>query len=230
MITYKRYNPLLKNRLTFFTKKTDSSGLLALLRSLSVSDFRTAGYLLAEEILPTLEDEAYWRFFSVIVHSNTKAYLGTFLKAATRLYRERRLTLNKEALSAFSKVCSEIDKSKLLSSFLPLLRSPEEVGWLVKTFSVGQPHEASPYLIKAHTIPCFYQLFLLLKMADVADVHRVAITVMKQGDAMSYRMTSILKAYFALEGLPVQLSFNLEDYQLSRLDQGYESFAKTMRQ
>ena len=228
MTTFKRYNPVLKNRLALVAKKADAEEMLRLLRSLSVSDFRTAGYLLAEEILPTLEEELFWQFFSVVVPTNAKAYLVTFLKAASRLYREHRLTLNEENLASFAQKCSEIDKSKLLTSLLPLLRTSEEVGFMVCTFGDGQLVAVSSYLIKAHTVPCFYQLFLMLKMAEPSDVRRVAINVMKQGDALSYRMTSILKAYFGLEDLPVQLSFNIEDYQLNLLDQGYERFAKMM--
>lgn len=228
MTTFKRYNPVLKNRLTLVAKRGDAEEMLNLLRSLSVSDFRTAGYLLAEEVLPTLGDELFWQFFSVVVPTNAKAYLGTFLKATARLYREHRLMLNEEILSSFAQTCSEIDKSKLLTSLLPLLRTPEEVGFMVRTFGTGQLMAVSAYLIKAHTVPCFYQLFLMLKMAEPCDVQRVVINVMKQGDALSYRMTSILKAYFGLEGLPVQLSFNIEDYQLNLLDQGYERFAKMM--
>lgn len=224
----KRYNPVLKNRLSVLAKKSDAQGMLSMLRSLSVSDFRTAGYLLAEEVLPMLSGEDYWTFFSVIVPSDAKAFLGTFLKAAPKLYREGRLTVDAERLSLFAETCSDIDKSKVVTAFLPLLRTPEEVALVITLFCNNQLDASCPYLIKAHTLPCFYRLFVMLKMAEPDEVRRVAIMILKKADAMSYRMASILKAYFGIQNLPAQLSFKLEDYQLNLLDQGYERFAKMM--
>lgn len=228
MSTFKRYNPVLKSRLTVLAKKADAQGMLSILRSLSVSDFRTVGYLLAEEVLPTLSGEDYWTFFSVIVPTDAKAFLGTFLKAVPKLYREGKLRVDAERLSLFADTCSAIDKSKVVTALLPLLRTPEEVALIIELFFGNQLDASSPYLIKAHTLPCFYRLFVMLKMAEPEDVRRVAIMILKRADAMSYRMTSILKAYFDIQDLPAQLSFNIEDYQLNLLDQGYERFAKMM--
>ena len=62
--------------------------LLATLSGLSVSELRTANYLLSEELLGQLSSAQYWNFSAVIVPSNSKGYLVTILKAAVQLYKQ----------------------------------------------------------------------------------------------------------------------------------------------
>ena len=45
---------------------------------------------------------------------------------------------------------------------------------------------------------------------------------------MAYKMASLLKSYFDIENVPVTFSLNIESYQLSRLDQGYDKFKKML--
>ncbi len=230
MSTFKRYNPILKNKLNHCVQRKDAEQLLHTLQSLSVSDFRTAGYMLAEEILPTLSNNDYWSFFLTIVPYQPKAYLGTFLKAAHKLYAKGVLNLSEQSLQLFSQQCSSIDRSKTLTALLPLVKTFQEVEMLISIFCNNQLSTASAYLIKAQTIPCYYQLFMMLKMADPHEIRTAALSILRMNNASAYRMTSILKAYFDISNLPVQLSFKLQDYELNRLDQGYEQFKKVMMQ
>lgn len=211
-------------------QKGDATELHSLLQTLSVSDFRTAGYLLAENVLPTLSSQTYWHYFVTIVPQNSKAYLGTFLKAAQKLYNMGQLQLSQTHLQSFALTCSDVDVSKMLTTLLPLLKTSDEVELLTTLFCHNQLSKASFYLVKAHTLPCYYQLFKLLRMAENAtEIRQVALSVLRRGDALSYRITSMLKAYFDIKDLPVRLSFNVEDYQLSRLEQGYENFVKMVK-
>lgn len=230
MSTFKRYNPVLKNKLNHCVQRKDAELLLSTLQSLSVSDFRTAGYMLAEEILPTLSNDDYWSFFLTIVPYHAKAYLGTFLKAAHKLYVKGVLNMSEQSLQLFSQQCSSIDRGKTLTALLPLAKTYQEIEMLIRTFCHNQLSIASAFLIKAQSIPCYYQLFMMLKMADPQDIRAIALSVLRVGDARAYRMTSILKAYFDISDLPVQLSFRVQDYELNRLDQGYEQFKKMMMQ
>ena len=121
-----RHNPLLRNKLWQHMQADDAAGLLHQLQSLTVAEFRTAGYLLAEDLLPQCSSQSYWRFFMTLVPAHSKAYLGTFLKAAVRLRACRKLQLDMQALTAFAAKATPIDIHKTLDTFLALQLSFDE--------------------------------------------------------------------------------------------------------
>ena len=49
-----KHNPLLRDRLTKYVESGNAEGLKSFMQSLTVSAFRTSGYLLAEEVLVKL--------------------------------------------------------------------------------------------------------------------------------------------------------------------------------
>ena len=85
MVNIRRHHPVLLNRLKQLFEAGDADALNKTLNELSAADFRTAGFLLADNLLSTYP-EHFWDFFLTIVPSKPKAYLGTFLKAALQLY------------------------------------------------------------------------------------------------------------------------------------------------
>ena len=52
--------------------------------------------------------------------------------------------------------------------------------------------------------------------------------LMKKGDSRSFNLACILKQYFGLADISGQFSLRIQDYELSRLDQGYDYFVKMM--
>ena len=52
------------------------------------------------------------------------------------------------------------------------------------------------------------------------------ISLMKLEKKIAFNMASILKQYYDLQNVPGHLSLHLEPYELSRLDQSYDSFVK----
>lgn len=228
-MTVYRHNPLLKSRLLAFLANGDAQGMRVCLTSLTVSDFRSAGRLLAEEVLPSADNDAFWHFFRTIVPTNPKAYLGTFLKAAVKLYRQGKLQLQESRFADFSRSCSVIDKRKFLEALLPEAKTDSEVRVLVSAFCQGQIAEAAPYLLRAHTPQTYYVLFQLLKTADAELVRKYALLLLRNADSLSFNLASILEQYFDLAPLPGNFSLRLQPYQLNCLDRGYEAFLKYLK-
>ena len=86
MRTFQRHNPALLQKLNALAAADDADGLRDYLLSLSASTFRTAGSMLADEVL-LAHSAHFWHLFSVIVPAHAKAFLGTFLKVAVALYK-----------------------------------------------------------------------------------------------------------------------------------------------
>lgn len=230
MVTTHKHNPILKSRLLAQVQADSAEGLDALLRSLSVAEFRTACYQLAEEVLPTLDSEHFWRFFIYLVPPRAKVYLGVFLKAAVKLYRAGKLQLDEQVLADFALQATSIDVRKTLERLLPECSDPAEVQLLVRVFCQNQLEPAAPHLVRAGTPATYYQLFCLLKTAesDRRLLHRYAALLLRKADPLSFNMTSIIRQYFDLNDIPGRFSLQLEPYELSRLDQGAEQFFKIL--
>lgn len=231
MVTTHKYNPILKSRLLAQVQAGSAEGLDALLRSLSVAEFRTACYQLAEDILLGIESEQYWHFFMYLVPPRSKVYLGLFLKAAVKLYRAQSLRLDEGVLAEFASQATPIDVRKTLERLLPEVSDPVDMQLLVRVFCQNQLEQAAPHLVRAGTPTAYYQLFCLLKTAesDRQLLHAYASLLLRKADSLSFNMTSIIRQYFDLQDIPGRFSLQLEPYELSRLDQGAEYFFKILQ-
>lgn len=228
MISLRRHNPVLRSKMLAHTERNDFEGLAQMFERLSVSEFRTAGYLLAEDVLPTLTDGAYWQAFNAIVPRNAKAYLGTFLKAGTTLYRKGTLTISAASLESFAKTCCAIDERKTLEAFVPQLRTSDEITELLRLFTRCGNEAKLLILARTRTLPAFHALFLALRTLDEAEIEKCAAALVHNNDELSFRMVSALRAYFGLSGVKGTFALALEDYELSNLELGYDSFVKTL--
>lgn len=229
MSNLRRHNPALQERLGSLLAAGDFAGLLSCLDGLNATDRRTAGYLLGEVLLPTLDAAAYWDVFAVVVPHDPKAYLGTFLKAGCRLYEGGRLTFGHRAFLRFAATdATVVDRRKTLEAFLPLLRTPEEAIALLDMFGV-EPATRVPYLFRAGSRPCYFLLFQQLKaLDDVLLTRKYCLLLMQRGGRLSFNLASLLKYYFALENIPGTFSLRLEPYEQGRLDTSYEAFDKVL--
>ena len=230
MTQIRKHNPVLEQRLQGFLAEIDIVGLRTYLENLSNTEFRTAGYLLAEHLLPVLDNTAFWQCFVGLVPFHSKAYLGTFLKAMTVLYTTEKLTVDAEELTVFAQSATPIDKRKILESLLPVLRTPEEVVHLLRLFCEDRPQARIAVLLPVGTAPCYYELFRNFKQIDHLPVilHRYCLQLMSRGDKIGFNLACITKEYFGLDTLPGTFSLRLEQYQLSRLDENYINFQKIL--
>lgn len=233
MTEVRRHNPVLRARLAACLSGDRPAALPELLDGLSNMDFRTAGYLLSEELLPGLESSGlFWTLFCEVVPRSPKAYLGTFLKAAAAIYLKGRLDLTDNRLCLFSRQATPIDSRKILETFLPIVRTDSEVRLLLRLFCSDNAADRAAFLFKAGTTLCYYRLFQVLKTMDNSPdvLRRYCILLMRKGDRRSFNLAGILCRYFDIANLPGTFSLRLQPYQQSRLDESFDSFCKILNQ
>lgn len=229
MVNIHRHNPALRARLKSAIDSHSAAQLASVLRGLSNSEFRTAGYMLADELLPAPETaEHFWDFFLTIVPENPKAYLGTFLKAASSLYLAGRLDIADERLKAYSTSASPIDCSKVLTAMLPIAKTVKDGEKLLQLFS--RDETPCTLLIQAGTAVCCFILFRHLQQheGDEELIRQQCIRLIKKGEKRSFNLASMLQQYFDIKNLPGCFALSLQPYQLSRLDMTYDKFLKIL--
>lgn len=217
MTTVRKHNPALRQRLSQLVEAGEFEKLVDTLDALSHADRRTAGYLLAEELLPEMtEASRFWTLFGVLAGRNARAYLGTLLKAAAALYAAGRIELALPPLDY-----TAVDAQKIAEAFLPVLRTPAEVASL-------RPSKIA--LVRGGTVPCCYVLFQELKQLEGRPQiqTRFCLELIRRGDSLGFNMAALVQAYFGLPPVNATFSLHIEPFQLSRLDENYESFAKTL--
>lgn len=204
--------------------------LPAYFERLSNSEFRTATFLLADVLLPLLDDKTYWEAFTALVPSNTKAFLGAFLKAAGAQQREGRFQLSRDALTQFARQATSIDCKKILEAFLPNTTSLDDLHFLLANFCEDTPQARAAFLLASDQPVCYYELFQQMKRLEgqPADIRRYCILLMRKSTKRSFNMAAMLKEYFALEELPGTFSLRIEAYQLSRLEVSFDAFCKVL--
>lgn len=220
-----KHNPVLQKNM--YDLLSTPEALLQFVSHLTNKERRTAGYLLAEVLLPTLNGPWFWKMFHVFVSYDSKAYLGTFLKAIKVLYVGNALSFDNPELKSFATdSATVIDRQKFLTEVLPLLHTPEEVKLLLEIFDVSAADTRLVYLYKSGTCPCYYCLFNLLKMhdGDMALLGKYCMLLLKKNDVLSKKMASLVNDYFGLNrDLPIGVK-EVEPYKLSKLNETYDSF------
>lgn len=226
------YNATVDRLLRGYLSAEDYQGLLAYLGRLTSSQFRSAGAMMAETILPAQEEEVYWHAFDQLYHESPKAWLGTLLKAAAERYSHGKLRLDNPI---FISLCEEmaqkkreIDEVKVQRALLPLLRQPEEVADLLRWLGVDMPRCIVSVLLPIATLPSRYVLFQQLRRLDHEPelLTRCCTALMQHGGDQDFNLVSIIRNYFDLPAVKGVFSLRLNPYQLSRLETNYEDFCK----
>jgi len=230
MSEVRKHNPYLEKRLRTLLAAGDSDALLHALGELSNAEFRTAGYLLGEVLLPELAPDRFEDFFFAVVPTNPKAFLGTFLKAAASLYAAGALRPEVARWQTYAAGASQIDRKKILECLLPLCKAPQEAQTLLALFALEREDANLLLLIGAATLPALYVLFLRLRTLehDKALLRHYCIVLMQKGGDLNFRMAAFLQAYFDVGPLPGTLSRHIEPYHLARFEGGYDSFKKML--
>lgn len=233
MSSIRRHNPALRSRLKFLVDKGDGEALLLALRNLTNSEARTAGALLADELFPEMATpQTFQDVFNVVVPTNARAYLGTFLKAAVKLYSRGHLDLTDERWKAFGAIASAIDCRKTLEALLPLASHNNEAAALLANFTDGTIFGYASAALRAGTIPAYYCMFRHLQQADADHdfLRNCCLQLLKRGRPRDFNMACILKTYFGLSNVPARFSLTLPVYKLSRLDLTLKSFEDILNQ
>lgn len=232
LMLHRVHNSFLRRRLLPFVETGDAAGLLALLNGLSRDSFRDAGALLGDDLLPSMNNTAaFRRLFLGLVPTNSKAYLGTFLKGYTSLIQKGVETLDADFLKAYLATSpSDIDCRKTLEALLPLATNPADGRLLLRLFGRGNAETQAAALLRLSTPLGCYLLFQTCKLmeADETFLRRVVQALLRKADRLSMNSASIITKYFDVKNIGFIFALRLEPWQHSRLDESYESFKKIL--
>lgn len=230
MVLIRRHNEVVESNLRRLLLSGNTDGLLAYLQALPNSDFRTVGYLLANKLLSELSPEAYWDFFLSIVPANPKAFLGTFLKGLPQAMSSSwSAVLAMPRLKEYGQEkASDIDKKKILEALLPLMATPDECMALLGIFGSAEERKRMPYLLRAATPASYYCLFMMLRHYDDNPqlIKLYCGQLIKNADAMSYKVASLLHSYFGIKDISGSFSTTFHPYELGRFELSYDNFCK----
>lgn len=229
----KHYDPVIANRLRTLAQKNEWQQILNYLNGLSNSRFRVASYVLAEHVLTTLDNAAYWQFFAEIALTDTKVYLKTFLKAAVSNYQKGTVSFDSPQFVSFALSCRQtatsIDRQKSLQMLLPQLSTYEEAEQVLGDFCGESADLKLRYLVAVGESPaCYFALFRLMKQNDlpVGKIEECLAGIMKRATPMAYNFVSLMKEYFGLGDSRGAFSLRVRPYELSRIENNYYNFVE----
>lgn len=224
----------LRSQISAFVSARQAEALRDYLRTLRNSDFRAAGIVMSEaKCWEQLDEAEFWHFFLILNVDNTRAYLGTLLKATVARHKVQSLTFEGEDFGRFAtETATDIDRRKALEALLPLLSAPEAVEQMLQRFLLSQetPVTRALCLLRISSPATLFLLFRTLKEVDDDPnlIRRFAVELIRRGDKQAYNMACILRDYFDLEALPGTFSLQLAPYELSRLDTNFDYFFKIL--
>ena len=228
----KHYNPAIYQRLQQLAAQRDWQGISLYIDTLSNAHFRTAGYIIAERIVPVLDEVDTWSITLMLTAKNSKAFLVTMMKTVSQRLQEGTLHLHSNGSRAFLAQVqgNEVDKQKVIANLVPVLTEPDDVAWLLRKLSVEEGRPRIAHLITIPTLSASYVLFRTLHYVDhdTPLLTRTALYLMRRGDALGFNLASLLKAYYALESLKGTFSLTIQPYQLARLSADYKAFCQAM--
>ncbi len=206
------------------------AALPGFLRSLSVAQFRTAGYILGERIAIEMEPSRFWELFLTLVSMDNRAFLVTMLHALTLRLSKGDVSLYDDGFERLVAIFTETDATKALRHLLPLQQSPESVARLLSCMKVDDTMRRIRLLLPVGTVACAFVLFRTLRYVehDHALLVRVAASLVRQGDSVSFNLASLMRAYFGLNELKGTFSLQLAPWQLGRIETSYEAFSQVM--
>lgn len=229
------YNPVVYTKLRAYAVQKDWHGMLAYLRALSHSLFRTASYVLKERILPQMAPDDYWMCFSEVALTDTKAYLITFLQAAATMYKEGRLSFLASSFVCFAnkteELPSSLDRKKTLLLLLPILKTPDEIFQMLSAFCGEKNERKVAYLVEAkESEPSYYCLFQLLRQSGDSpqQLSHILSLILRRSTPTAFNFVSICISYFGIEGMRGHFSLRINPYELSRLETDYPTFLKIL--
>ena len=230
MIRESHFSSAVYARLVSVMREGGCAALPTFLRTLSVSQFRTAGYMLGERVALEVAPLEFWELFLTLLRMDNRAFLVTMLQAlAVRLERGD-VSLCDEGFAALIPCFTEIDADKTLARLLPLQRDPDSIVHLLDLLGIHDSRKRITLLLSVGTVPCAYVLFRTLRYVEHewSLLLRVASLLVRRGDAVSFNLASIMKEYFGLHELKGTFSLHLKPWQLSRLETSYEAFSQAL--
>lgn len=224
-INDKHYNPIIASRLRQIADGRQWHLLPQYLDGLSNAQFRTAGYIMGEEVMPHLDTDDFWEVTTLLYYYSAKAFLVTCMKAASQRVGEFRLPEAEALWAAMAQ--NETDASKALLTLLPAMPDDVDTARHLLSVMVGtNPEKQIAILLRIDTPVAAFLLLGALRQVEYnrALLVRTTYFLIKRGDALSYNLASLFKAFFGLDEVRGTFSLQLQPFELSRLETSYEAF------
>lgn len=222
--------------LRILVARGDMESLCRTVTGLRTADYRTVCSMMREaEFWASLRDEdTFWRFARHFIQHDSKAFLGTFLRATVSLHAKRPMDFRSEAFDEFLAQClTPVDCRKTIEAIAPLMTSPEALATFLARLKPLEGNHALLVNILFHinTDSARFLFFRELRQHedDAATLRRYAVELVRRGDRRSLNLARIIECYFALPPLPGTFALQMPEYQFSRLDR-YEAFCKILAQ
>ncbi len=236
MAEEKYYSPVVEARLKSCLEAMDWDGLAGYLSALSHKDFRMAGDIIGERLLPCVAPHVFWSAFHALLGYHAKAFLGTMLKAAQARSHTVGFTLQHGGFllvaGYLNREGTDIDRLKFIRAMLRIFgENVEELDYLFRSLHVEDGAARMDYLLQGSGTACAFLLFRAMRHAehDHALLVRCCRLLMKKGDSLSFNLASLAKIYFDLPEVKGTFSLRVNPYQLGRLESSFEEFGKLVR-
>ena len=206
----------------------------AYLGTLSNARFRTAGYVLCERTMQQCPARMFWALAQALVAFNSRAFLVTMLKAfLTRRKQSADVDIDGEGFCSLCVTIQDNDEDcrKVLQYILPELDAPHQIRLLFSLLGITDQAQWITFLLKCRTLPSYFLLFNSLHFIehDTDRLERIAYYLIRSGDAFSFNLASLIKAYFGLTHVKGTFSLNLKAYELARIATNYNVFCQKMQ-
>ena len=227
------YNPALYARLQQLAGQSDWQGVLSYIRTLSNAQFRTAGYMLGERIMPALGEAATWEMACVLCNDDAKAFLVTLMKTIAERIGNGELHLRSTGARTFLAQVkgNAIDRQKAAMQLLPVLASPDDIRWLMRHLDIEEGRDQLALLLRVPTKAASYALFCTLRYAehDRPLLIRTAQFLIQRGDGLGFNLASLIRTYYGLDEVKGTFSLHVQPYQLARIEASYDAFCDVMK-
>lgn len=201
--------------------------LMRLLESLSNAEFRRMERVMREEVLPCLENNAFWETLFHIILFKRSAFMSGAV-AIEHLCKDETLDFGNEYVTLLHehlKATSPEALVKLCNMMVPFLTTEAQAEQMFRAFGIGNEVTQLSILLKVNSPLSYYIIFKTLKMVeDKVIARKCCMAIIKRHDDMAFNAVSLIKAYFGLDDLPARFSLTIEQYELSHIDRDFNTF------
>jgi len=226
------YNPTVYKRLQQLFAAAEWDALIGYLNGLSNAHFRTAGYLIGERMLTTVDPDTFWAVASRLILWQPKAFVVTMAKAATPRLSAGTLSLDDDGFLRLADSLKAddhlIDRQKLLFQWMPAAKNPQTMATLFDRLHIQEPRRRVEFLLRTEGLTAAFVLLRTLRFEEHDSEYLTTVCrhLIRRADNLSYNLASLLRTYFDLPDIRGTFSLSLEPYELSRLDTDFEVFRR----
>lgn len=206
-------------------ESADWAAFDALYARLSHSERRRAQAVVREQVLPSLDNAAFWAAYAHLAALRPQAFLSAVL-AMRGLAQKGELDTRCEGARELAALLTHEQALKVADMALPLLLTEGQVEGMLSLLAIDDEHERLALFLKL-TSPLAYFLILraLLRLDHRRDLAlRCARLILRRGDDRATNMACILRSAFGLDEIEVPRPLRIEPYELARLTSSFDHF------